>query len=344
MSSYKSPGRSPPTRSPGLTKSSGTLTTLTGAGGGAAGKLAACLAYGAVSVSITMFNKAVFSVYHFQYPAFVTTLQVRGGAANFVSIRRMRGFGSPRACVRPPPLVPQSRQHTQATVPAAGAGVRAKEGAGAWGSAEHKNDAITLPPTPHTQVALSIVFMLALSFFRVLDIGPVPTVASAKAVAPLAGLWMLYVQSGVIALRHLTVPMYSVLRRSTTLLVVIGEYLAFGKVPTPPAAASIGAMAAGAALAGSADLSFSPVGYAWVGVCVVSTAAYLILIRLLGDKTGKRDGEKWCVLWGRDNTKARPTPFPSLPTPQRPEPARPPLPQQPALPPPHGRLVPVRHG
>lgn len=42
----------------------------------AAPKLAACLAYGAVSVSITLFNKAVFSVYRFEYPAFVTTLQV----------------------------------------------------------------------------------------------------------------------------------------------------------------------------------------------------------------------------------------------------------------------------
>ena len=29
-----------------------------------------------MSVSITLFNKAVFSVYNFPYPAFVTTLQI----------------------------------------------------------------------------------------------------------------------------------------------------------------------------------------------------------------------------------------------------------------------------
>lgn len=39
-------------------------------------RLAACVAYGGVSVSITLFNKAVFSVYHFPYPNLVTTLQI----------------------------------------------------------------------------------------------------------------------------------------------------------------------------------------------------------------------------------------------------------------------------
>ena len=38
--------------------------------------LAPCLAYGAISICITLFNKAVFSVYRFQFPAFVTALQV----------------------------------------------------------------------------------------------------------------------------------------------------------------------------------------------------------------------------------------------------------------------------
>jgi len=39
-------------------------------------KLTACLSYGTVSVSMTLFNKAVFSVYQFSYPNFVTTLQI----------------------------------------------------------------------------------------------------------------------------------------------------------------------------------------------------------------------------------------------------------------------------
>lgn len=36
----------------------------------------ACLSYGLTSVSITLFNKAVFSVYKFHYPQTVSTLQI----------------------------------------------------------------------------------------------------------------------------------------------------------------------------------------------------------------------------------------------------------------------------
>lgn len=36
----------------------------------------ACASYGFTSVSITLFNKAVFAIYHFHYPNLVTTLQI----------------------------------------------------------------------------------------------------------------------------------------------------------------------------------------------------------------------------------------------------------------------------
>ena len=38
--------------------------------------LAACAFYGACSVSITFFNKAVFSIYRFHYPGILTLLQI----------------------------------------------------------------------------------------------------------------------------------------------------------------------------------------------------------------------------------------------------------------------------
>ena len=72
-------------------------------------------------------------------------------------------------------------------------------------------------------------------------------------------------------------PLPSVLRRATTLFVVAGEYLVWRRSPSP---------AVGAVAAGATDLTFSAPGYAWVAVSVVSTAAYLILIRALKDKTG----------------------------------------------------------
>ena len=52
-------------------------------------------------------------------------------------------------------------------------------------------------------------------------------------VAPLALFWWLYVVSGVTALRYLNVPMYGAFRRSTTLVVVAGEYFMFKTLPSP---------------------------------------------------------------------------------------------------------------
>ena len=57
----------------------------------AAKKLIACLSYGSVSVSITLFNKAVFSVYGFHYPNFVTTLQI---LVSILYMHILRGIGA----------------------------------------------------------------------------------------------------------------------------------------------------------------------------------------------------------------------------------------------------------
>lgn len=54
-------------------------------------KLLACLSYGSVSVSITLFNKAVFSVYGFHYPNFVTTLQI---VVSILYMHMLRSIGA----------------------------------------------------------------------------------------------------------------------------------------------------------------------------------------------------------------------------------------------------------
>ena len=54
-------------------------------------KLLACLSYGSVSVSITLFNKAVFSVYGFHYPNFVTTLQI---VTSILYMHMLRSIGA----------------------------------------------------------------------------------------------------------------------------------------------------------------------------------------------------------------------------------------------------------
>lgn len=51
-------------------------------------RLTACLQYGAVSTAITLFNRAVFSVYNFNFPATVTLLQI------LVSVVLMAALGA----------------------------------------------------------------------------------------------------------------------------------------------------------------------------------------------------------------------------------------------------------
>lgn len=50
--------------------------------------------------------------------------------------------------------------------------------------------------------------------------------------------------------------------------------------------AAILLMLTGAVIAGANDLTYSLPGYVFVAICVVSTALYLLLIRLLKDSTG----------------------------------------------------------
>ena len=83
------------------------------------------------------------------------------------------------------------------------------------------------------------------------------------------------------------VPPRSVIRRSTTLLVVSGEFWLFNKRPTRRSLAALLLMVGGAIFAGLTDLTYNLKGYVWVSICVVSTAAYLLLIRKLQESTGE---------------------------------------------------------
>jgi drug/metabolite transporter (DMT)-like permease len=77
----------------------------------------------------------------------------------------------------------------------------------------------------------------------------------------------------------------------------------FAKRPTRRSLAALLLMVGGAVVAGITDLTFNLPGYIWVTICVVSTAAYLLLIRKLQESTGGWSGwfgssspEPGCVL------------------------------------------------
>lgn len=171
--------------------------------------VAACALYGTSSVAITFFNKAVFSVFHFHYPVFMTLVQILFCLAA-LRIANALGF-------------------------------------------------LKLPP---------VTKELAITVF------------------PLAFFWWLYAVTGLVALRYLTIPMFSTLRKFTSLVVLVGETLILRKRSPPSVWLSVLLIVAGGCLAGATDRSASAIGYLLVGICCVATAAYLVLIVRVGASSG----------------------------------------------------------
>jgi solute carrier family 35 protein len=167
-----------------------------------AGLLAALL-YGSTSVTITFFNKAVFFVWHFDFPVTITLLQVCLSLVMFLCL--------------------------------------------------HLQGAITLP-------ALSLR-MLGNS-------------------APLAIFWCLNVLSGIFTLQYMSIPMFSTLRRLTTLFVLMGEHFFLRRYASQAVWASVLIMSSGALVAGVSDLDYNPMGYICVTINNVCTGAYLLLIQV----------------------------------------------------------------
>lgn len=160
-----------------------------------------CLLYGSTSVSITFFNKAIFSVYEFRFPCIVTLVQI---LVCIISLTIAQSFGY-----------------------------------------------LTLPTI---------------------------TRQTSRQVYPLTIVWWLYVVSGIGALRYLTIPMFSTLRKSTAMIVLILEAIVLKKRAKPSVWLSIIIMVGGGFIAGAFDLSYSSMGYILVSICCVATALYLVLI------------------------------------------------------------------
>jgi len=133
------------------------------------------------------------------------------------------------------------------------------------------------------QILFSLTFLHVLGGSGVIEM-PRFSRGTARKILPMAGLWWLYVVAGVVALRYVSVPIFGTLRRSTTLCVMAGEYLLLNTVPATEVIGAIVLMVGGAVIAGSTDMAFSLPGYTAVAICVVSTAGYLLLLKVNADR------------------------------------------------------------
>ncbi|OSX68343.1 hypothetical protein BU14_2965s0001, partial [Porphyra umbilicalis] len=135
------------------------------------------------------------------------------------------------------------------------------------------------------QILFCLAALRTAGALRLVQLPPLTYSLAVKAF-PLAFCWWLYAVTGLVALRYLTIPMFSTLRKFTTVIVLLGETLFLHKRSPPSVWVSVLLIAAGGALAGVTDRSVSVPGYLLVGVCCLATAAYLVLIVRVGASSG----------------------------------------------------------
>ncbi|CAG0888213.1 unnamed protein product [Cyprideis torosa] len=69
---------------------------------------------------------------------------------------------------------------------------------------------------------------------------------------------------GLGATQRISLPMFTVLRRFSILMTMLGEYIILHKKPSNSVQIAVYAMVAGAIIAGSSDLAFDMLGYTWI--------------------------------------------------------------------------------
>jgi len=147
-------------------------------------------------------------------------------------------------------------------------------------------------PTPHAAVAVlpvafqnftavSLLELLrawgAVSYER-LALGDAEKVSL---VAPLSLCFVAMLLSGYMCLAYLNVPMVTIFKNATNLLIVAGEWALYDEPVSLGVWFSIAMMVLGAALAAANDLSFSARGLVWALANCSATAGYVLYMRKL---------------------------------------------------------------
>jgi len=135
------------------------------------------------------------------------------------------------------------------------------------------------------QIVFSLVFLMVMKANKQLDYEDF-SVATAQTLFPLAAAFVGMVVTGLAALIYVNVPIYSALRRLTTFIVIVWQYLLLNKSVPQNELLSVILMVFGAMVAGWGDLTFDLYGYFLTGINCIVTAWYLVLIAKKSQETG----------------------------------------------------------
>ena len=124
------------------------------------------------------------------------------------------------------------------------------------------------------------------------------------------------IYTGSKALQFLSVPVYTIFKNLTIIVIAYGEVLWFGGSVTPSALFSFGLMVVSSIIAAWADIQHAlygsasgqsveaalaistlNAGYAWMGMNVFCTSAYILSMRKIMKKMNFKDWDsKWCSI------------------------------------------------
>lgn len=128
---------------------------------------------------------------------------------------------------------------------------------------------------------------------------------------PISVLLVGMIYTSTKSLQFLSVPVYTIFKNLTIIVIAYGEVLWFGGEVTPMALLSFGLMVLSSVIAAWADIkaaleggydssvsvSTLNAGYAWMGMNVFCTASYVLTMRKVIKKMNFKDWDcKWSVL------------------------------------------------
>eukprot|EP00565_Helicotheca_tamesis_P006954 CAMPEP_0185729482 /NCGR_PEP_ID=MMETSP1171-20130828/6057_1 /TAXON_ID=374046 /ORGANISM="Helicotheca tamensis, Strain CCMP826" /LENGTH=357 /DNA_ID=CAMNT_0028398331 /DNA_START=103 /DNA_END=1176 /DNA_ORIENTATION=- len=128
------------------------------------------------------------------------------------------------------------------------------------------------------QAVVAVVCVEICKKFKLVEY-PAFNLETARLWAPVNILFCGMLFTGMASLQHNSVPMVSVFKNITNVVVTFGDRFFFGVKVEPLVLAAFSLMIGGALAAAANDLSASPLGLFWMGANVFSTAGYILYMK-----------------------------------------------------------------
>ena len=108
---------------------------------------------------------------------------------------------------------------------------------------------------------------------------PTSILRTARMWAPVNILFCLMLFTGMASLQYNSVPMVTIFKNVTNILVTVGDYYCFGQVPETLVVVAFGVMLGGAVAAAWNDIYVSSQGLFWMAANCCSTAGYVLYLK-----------------------------------------------------------------